>query len=1084
MEKKSLITEVLLRSSVLIVSVDATSPFTIRYISRNVFEVLGYHAEDIQGNEKVWHDIAHSQDQTIFEEMIPFRNTHISFQLRLRRKDGAYCWFSAEFDEMNVESGKQRSLVGTLIDITFWKKAEADNQNRLREFEIKNIILSLSNQAKSVPEILKDLLSPTLDLLCLSGGGIYLINPAERKADLVCHEGISNDFAENRKQVPIDRYPYYKVLVDGELLICNDYSEIDPTLASKHSIGGIVAAPIIVKGIIIGSINLMQIDSGVLSDKQMNDLAIVTKVVGKLLESLHLSEELQESRINFEKFFHSLNDFLFVIDEQGMILKVNQSTVKRLGYSEKELLNMNVLQIHPAERSGEALIVVTEMAKGLTTTCTIPLVTKWGNKIPVETIIAPGVWNRKKALFGISRDRTFQKESEEALQKSELRYRSLVEDQTEFVCRYSPEGLLTYANPAYCRYFNITDVQITDQPYLPIMPPEDRKTVEAMVKSINANDPVKTYQHRVISYDSSIKWIERTDRGIFNTEDQLVEYQSVGRDITSQKDAESCMLKFANSLDELVVKKSAELAESETRYRTIFSEIQEILLILDPRNGFILNSNPAARTFWNLSERDFKTKRLHDLVDIDEDAFLMMVHTAQSDDRPCFEFEKRSTLACSAALEASVGIINLNDQNCMLFVARDITEKRESSRQLLKSQYQLSAIISSLPNAMMVVNNERKVIAWNRNMEYLTGISTKDALGQCYHFCDPLCRLGLPLHFFVSALLDSVSIDTTDTLNLIHRSASSLIVEIHDNGSIQRGKYYSVHVSLLNDEQGKPLGAIEEIRDITEQKNQSKKTALEKKLESIGRLAAGISHEINTPLQYIGDNTMFLKEAYRVLFDPSQHSSTPAELCLPDENAAYYREEVPRAINETLIGIDRINKLMSAMKSFCHPGQGEKTLLNLNQAVRATLTLSQNEWKDVADCQLNLDPDLPLVLCVAEEITQVLINIVVNASDAIKEALKNELHDKGVIQITSKHVDEKVQIVIEDNGIGIPDKIADKIFDPFFTTKEVGKGTGQGLAIAHDIIASHGGEISAFSIPYQQTAFSIVLPIGETSKRA
>jgi signal transduction histidine kinase len=172
-----------------------------------------------------------------------------------------------------------------------------------------------------------------------------------------------------------------------------------------------------------------------------------------------------------------------------------------------------------------------------------------------------------------------------------------------------------------------------------------------------------------------------------------------------------------------------------------------------------------------------------------------------------------------------------------------------------------------------------------------------------------------------------------------------------------------------------------------------------------------------------------------------------------------------------------------AMKEFSHPGGGEKTLVDLNHAIESTLTVSRNEWKYIADLKTDFDPDLPQISCYPSELNQAFLNIIVNASHAIIHANAGK-NEKGLITIATQKDGDNIVIRIEDTGGGIPESIQNKIFDPFFTTKDVGKGTGQGLAIARSVIVDkHGGTIEFKSEIGVGTTFNIKLPISTDSVR-
>jgi signal transduction histidine kinase len=188
--------------------------------------------------------------------------------------------------------------------------------------------------------------------------------------------------------------------------------------------------------------------------------------------------------------------------------------------------------------------------------------------------------------------------------------------------------------------------------------------------------------------------------------------------------------------------------------------------------------------------------------------------------------------------------------------------------------------------------------------------------------------------------------------------------------------------------------------------------------------------------------------------------------------------EVPQAIQQSLQGIGRVTTIVRAMKEFSHPGSEEKSDTDLNRAIETTITVARNEWKYVAEVVTDFDPALPLVRCLPGEINQVILNLIVNAAHAIADVVENNGKSKGTITIRTRSQGDRVEIRVSDTGTGIPETIRAKIFDPFFTTKGVGKGTGQGLAIAHSVIVDkHGGTISCETEVGKGTTFVIRLPL-------
>ena len=278
--------------------------------------------------------------------------------------------------------------------------------------------------------------------------------------------------------------------------------------------------------------------------------------------------------------------------------------------------------------------------------------------------------------------------------------------------------------------------------------------------------------------------------------------------------------------------------------------------------------------------------------------------------------------------------------------------------------------------------------------------------------------------------------------------------------------------------------------DVTAQRDAELQLRQAQKLEALGTLAGGIAHEINTPTQYVGDNLRFLEASFGSLDTVLDAAAALREAAtgqaglaglaaaLADREAAadlaFLRGEIPSAIAQSLDGVERIRQIVLAVKEFSHPDTKEAALLDLNRAVQTTVTVSRNQWKYVAEVETDLDPKLPAVSCRAGEINQVLLNLIVNAAHAI-EAKGAGI---GKIVIATAQRDKAVEIRLSDTGTGIPKELLGRIFDPFFTTKEPGKGTGQGLAICHNIVVQkHDGTIRVESTPGVGTVVIVTLPL-------
>jgi PAS domain S-box-containing protein len=306
------------------------------------------------------------------------------------------------------------------------------------------------------------------------------------------------------------------------------------------------------------------------------------------------------------------------------------------------------------------------------------------------------------------------------------------------------------------------------------------------------------------------------------------------------------------------------------------------------------------------------------------------------------------------------------------------------------------------------------------------------------------------------------------------------------------GQEFPATVLLTRMERGGQQFLQSTVRDMSKQKQLELELGHARKLEAVGQLAAGIAHEINTPAQYVGDGVHFLKEAFEgyqrlvsqyrraveVLATAGGQDALVSEIRAIEEDIdiAYLDANVPGSFESCQDGISRITTIVRAMKEFAHPDQTEMAPADLNQALQTTLAVAKNEYKYVADVATEFG-DLPPVLCHVGDLNQVFLNLIVNAAHAIGDVV-GQGGGKGTIRITACREGDLARIDIADTGSGIPEAIRSRIFDPFFTTKEVGKGSGQGLAIARSIVVTkHHGSLTFESELGKGTTFTIRLPI-------
>lgn len=267
------------------------------------------------------------------------------------------------------------------------------------------------------------------------------------------------------------------------------------------------------------------------------------------------------------------------------------------------------------------------------------------------------------------------------------------------------------------------------------------------------------------------------------------------------------------------------------------------------------------------------------------------------------------------------------------------------------------------------------------------------------------------------------------------------------------------------------------------------------KMVSIGQLAAGIAHELNTPIQYAADNVLFMGRAFEAMREAlaaamrvveAARAGPVAEALLERVECAYrdgdiefLLQDLPDALEQSREGLRRIAAIVGAMKKFSHPSSDTKTPADLAEIVETTVVVARNEWKYVAEVEMHFDPDLPPVPCLRDDVGNAILNLIVNAAHAVAEVVNaHEGTPKGRITVSTRRLGAFAEICVADTGNGIPAQIRDRVFDPFFTTKPVGVGTGQGLAIAYaTVVEQHRGEIFFESEPGRGTTFHVRLPL-------
>lgn len=410
---------------------------------------------------------------------------------------------------------------------------------------------------------------------------------------------------------------------------------------------------------------------------------------------------------------------------------------------------------------------------------------------------------------------------------------------------------------------------------------------------------------------------------------------------------------------------------------------------------------------------------------------------------------------------------------------RDISERKAAEGALQAAYLDTERLLSAISSILIGVDPMGRISRWNEMAERAFGFSSTEALGQTITEANILWDLSA----LEQGMQDCQTSGTTVFLAEVHYTTPS-----GEEGIL------SLRLTPVMSDGKKETGCLILGMDVTEHRKLQIQLALAQKMESIGHLAAGIAHEINTPAQFVNDNLQFLQgsfasiqevlELYAQVIQALPEGSIDSHLLdrvnatVTEADLEYATEEIPKALQQSLDGAARVANIVRAMNDFSHPGTGEKKPIDLNKAIESTITVARNEWKYVANVVTDLDPTLPLVSCLPGEFNQVILNLLINAAHAIGDVGSQEAEAKGTITVSTKVAGAWAEVRIADTGTGIPESIRKKVFDPFFTTKDVGKGTGQGLAIAHDVIVTkHEGTFTFVTETGTGTTFLIGLPL-------
>lgn len=544
-----------------------------------------------------------------------------------------------------------------------------------------------------------------------------------------------------------------------------------------------------------------------------------------------------------------------------------------------------------------------------------------------------------------------------------------------------------------------------------------------------------------------------------------------------------------SNLDE-IVKELSLMKSTEVRYRKMYETSSDAIITLGPPTWVFDSGNPAAiKMFTAKGEKQLTSLSPSQLSpefqpngENSTELAQQHIEKALAEGSNYFEWSHRRLNGDVFPATVLLTMFDCGDGPRLQATVREITAQK-----LVEDNLKRLSAATEQTHDSVAITDARGVIQYvNAAFQEVTGYSSGEAIGS------PMSILNSGKHD------KSFYVDLWQTIKGGKRWAGRFYNRRKDGSTLIEEST----ISPIRNDSGEIVSFVTVQKDVTKILELETANLQSQKLESIGQLASGIAHEINTPAQFVGDNLSFIKDSFSDIYDVlnsviklgvslKEKAQTDPEItslldCAGNADLEYVMSEIPDAIEQSLEGVERISVIVKAMKEFSHPGSEDKAASNLNDAITATATVARNRWRYVAELELNLGEGLENVPCYLNDFNQVILNMVVNAADAITEKQEAEGSagkEKGLIVVTTKIEDSMAVIEVSDNANGMNKTVLSKIFDPFFTTKEIGKGTGQGLSIAYStIVDKHAGTMSCQSVPNKGTKFRICLPLTKECK--
>jgi PAS domain S-box-containing protein len=993
---------------------------------------------------------------------------------KVRQADGQLRWVSTTKVPTRDAQGRITGLVGITRDITEHQRAQAELAERHRLARLMVEVGATLTGAESLRQGLQQCTEVLVREIDAAFARVWTVNEAESGLELQASAGMYTHINGGHARVPMGKFKIGRIAESGEPHLTNTVREDswvgDPEWARREGMVAFAGYPLKVGERVLGVVAAFARQP--LTPATLQAFASVAHNLAQFIERKGAEEELRLTQFSME---HA-SDSIFWMDPQGRIVYVNEAACRTLERSREELLSLSIPDIDP-NLSPRDWGVAWEKVKVLgSLTLETCHQTKRGRVFPVEVTSNYIEFRGKEYSSAFARDITERKRAEQQINLQATALKAVANG----IVIVGREGNILWVNPAFTRLTGYSAGEAIGQnPRLLKSGVHDAAFYAGLWQTI-LKDGTRYTEELIIT-------------PVRDAHGAISHLVAIMQDVTERKRAEADVLRYAQDLE---TEKAAqeensaelthlveELAHERDLLGTLMDNVPDAIYFKDSQSRFTRINASQARVLGVADSRAALGKTDFDFFPPeDAQAYYAMERKIIESGEPVIGALERHSDASGKFQWLSNTEVPVKDAQGrvtgIVGVARDVTEWKSTLEAFRESEERYRELFENASDLVYTSDLEGRITSLNRVAVQTLGYSLEEAVQM------NLRQLLAPQHW---PRIEQFRVDL-----LGGDSPSSLELEI----TAKDGREVRLEVKpRLIYKDGKPVGVQGIGRDITGREVAEMELLHAQKLEAVGRLASGIAHEINTPIQFVGDNTRFLQDSFGCLqgllnkyqeFLSTAASGTLrpdflAEVRRAEEEAdfAYLREEIPKALTQTLEGITRVSSIVRAMKDFAHPESKEMAAADLNKALLSTLTVARNELKYVSDVETDFG-DLPLVVCNVGDLNQVFLNLLVNAAHAISDVVKGT-GAKGKIRVRTVLEGKTVLITISDTGGGIPEAIRARIYDPFFTTKEVGRGTGQGLAIARSMVVNrHKGSLTFESEVGKGTTFYIRLPLDPT----